>query len=459
MALDEWAAVAAPRWSEDRRRGLLARLGWLGPTVPTLEKIGEELTLTRERVRQLQVKLEKRLAMTRPPNSDAFETAVAALRDASDEVGEPAGSLLAALGLTERPLSDKGLALLFDLLGRTDVFAEFQRRYELTRPRRRETVVLAKGLTRSVGVACVEWACVDGGTDPASVRSALQSEGWCRFLDEDWFWDPATPPGRNRLVNVTVKVLAACGPQSVHELRDALDRMHRWGRLPHLPSAGALRLFYRAHPYFAVDEGDAVRATRPLDPMVELDDVERTLFEILRAAPGGVLDRSEFLRRAIAAGVNQNTFGVYSSYSPILDNPIQDCWVLRGSDVSPAVLEAARLPRPRRFRDESWLPSGLLRVVRELGQEWGVVVSLPRAYARLVAGRSFVAATATGESAGIIRVNNQANSWGYGQFLQDQRAMEGDALVADFDIAAGSCVLSLVRRDDHAHPGLEASRG
>ncbi len=385
--------------------------------------------------------------------------AVAALSDALGEAGDPAGTRLAALGLVDRALNDKGVARLFELLGRTEVFADYQRRHEATGPRRRETVAVAKGLTRSVGVVCLEWVSVEAGTDPVYIQSTLQSESWCRFLDEEWFWDPATPLGRNRLVNVTVKVLAACGPQSIYELREALDRTRRWGRLPHLPSARALRLFYRAHPAFGVDERDVVTSAQVLDPMVELDYVERALFVILGSALGGVLDRSEFLRRAIAAGVNQNTFGVYSSYSPILDNPIQDCWVLRGSDVSPAVLEAARVPRPRRFRDEAWLPSGLLRVVRELGQEWGIVVALPRAYARLVAGRRFVAATAAGDSAGIIRFNDEAASWGYGQFLQDHSSREGDSLVADFDLAAGTCVLSLNLRDGRAFPGQEASCG
>jgi len=54
----------------------------------------------------------------------------------------------------------------------------------------------------------------------------------------------------------------------------------------------------------------------------------------------GFLDRTELLRQATEAGINQNTFAVYSSYSPILDNPVTDRWVLRGADVSPAAMEA-----------------------------------------------------------------------------------------------------------------------
>jgi len=345
-------------------------------------------------------------------------------------------------------MPDKGASRLFALLGASSVFEDYQRRLEATVPRRLEAVHLAKALTRSVGVVSVEWVAADSvDVEADSVRATLQSEQWCRFLDHVWFWDPATPPGRNRLVNVTIKMLAACGPLAVSEIRGGLDRTYRFGRLPHVPSPSALRLFYVAHSRFSLDDEDVVRADQELDPMVELDDTERTLYVLLKSAPRGVLDRAELMRRGIAAGLNQNSLGVYSSYSPILDNPVQDCWVLRGSDVSPAVLQAAHQPRRVRFHDEAWLESGALRVVREIGQGWGIVVSLPQAYARLFAGRSFVATTQTGESTGQIRFNDRSNSWGYGPFLQDRNAIEGDTLVADFDLASATCVLSLRRRD------------
>ena len=358
-ALHEWATHAAPTWSPERRHALLWRLGWIRCPQPTLEEVGRTQGLTRERIRQLESKLTLRLARTRRPASSAFDQAIAALRDTPEEPTSPPGRVLSARGLTDAPLPDKGVAELFALLGASEVFEDYQRRLEATVPRRLEAVHLAKALTRSVGVVSVEWVVADSDDVEAdAARAALQSEGWCRFLDNDWFWDPATPPGRNRLVNVTIKMLAACGPLTVSEIRGGLDRSYRFGRLPHVPSPNALRLFYAASPRFSLDARDVVHADRVLDPMVELDDTERTLYLILKASPRGVLDRAQFMRRGIAAGLNQNSLGVYSSYSPILDNPVQDCWVLRGSDVSPAVIEASRQPRRVRFHDELWLELG-----------------------------------------------------------------------------------------------------
>jgi hypothetical protein len=357
------------------------------------------------------------------------------------------GTLLCQEGLLGSPLPDAGLVLMFDLLGTPEVAWRYEAERRGLLPAVKSVIAVAQRLTRSVGVACLEWVRDDAGTevDFETVRSTLQATPWVRWLDSEWFWNPGHRSGRNRLENVTTKMLAACGPLGLHEISDGLDRYRRVGRLPRVPSSHALRLFFADHPRFILGDADTVYPIRDLDPDRVLDETERTLYHILREAPMGFLDRSELLRQATEAGINQNTFAVYSSYSPILDNPITDRWVLRGADVSPAAMEAYQKQRRHRLAREEWTETGSLRLEREVADHWSLVVSIPQAYRGYVGGRAFQAVDKDGAPCGLVRWAANGVSWGYSRFLQSLDGKDGDVLVADFDLTKGSVTLDLRR--------------
>lgn len=455
VALEAWVAKAVPSWTATRREALMTRIGWRGGEVPTLEEIGLQLDLTRERVRQLQVKLEGRLERVKPPDSEPFRRMAQLIADHRHTPTQSAGRLLQEHGLMRAAPLDPALSLLLRLLGESELFASYQTRLRERQPQLKEALRTAKDLTRSVGVACLEWVIDDSGGshDAAVLERELKLTVWCHFLDGEWFWDPKTAPGRNRLVNVTTKMLAACGPLRLREIRDGLDRNFRLGRLTHLPSVHALRLFFRHHPDFLIDGDDLVGSVLPLDPERELETTDLVLYHILRDAPDGFLDRAELFRQATAAGMNQNTFSVFSSYSPILDNPVQDRWVLRGTDVSPAALEAQRRSKKRRSGSDEWTDRGTLRVTRETPDYWSMVVSVPRALKAYIAGRTFRAVDVNGLDAGRIRCDENGTSWGYSGFLQTLGARAGDVLVVDFDLVGDSVTLILRRQVREADDG------
>ncbi len=448
-ALYAWVQDAVPEWTAARRVALMSRIGWKGGHVPTLEEIGEREGLTRERIRQLQVKLLKQLRSVHPAVLEPFERATQLLRDhASDPECGP-GQLLAEYGLVKEGLPEEGVELMLQLLGLPEVFVGYQESFRAKVPKVGEALAVAKALTRSVGVVSIEWVRNDSGTqlDAAALKRELDAAPWCAFLDGEWFWDPATPDGRNRLVNVTVKMLAACGPLTLRTTRDGLDRNLRVGRLTHLPSLEALRLFYRAHPTFEIGDGDIVSSTTWLDPEKQLDKTELTLYRILRSAKDGFLARGELFRLATQAGMNPNTFSVYTSYSPILDNPMQDRWVLRGHDVSPAALEVQRKRRRRRHSADEWTERGTLRLERETPAYPSMVTSIGKALKPYLAGRDFRAFDTAGAAAGYVRWDENGTSWGYSTFLQTQAATEGDVLMAEFDLSASKVILGLRRND------------
>lgn len=448
--LENWVALAVPEWPEPRRRALMNRLGWSDDIERTLEEVGVELGITRERVRQLQIKLTKALGTTRPPDLEPGRVAIEIIRKHS---GEPTASLSRVLcdaGLLRRPISDTGVELMLELLGVPTIADEYQANRRQFLPTLKTVTREARDLTRSVGLASVAWAIADADSelDPALVKQALASLPWVRWLDGTWFWDPRTPRGRNRLENLTLKMLAACGPLEVQELDGGLDRMYRWGRLPHLPPLDALRLFFADHPAFHI-VGEVVSSVVELDADELLDSTEETLYHILREAPDGFLDRAALQRAALAAGMNQNTFNVYTTYSPILDNPVVDRWVLRGSDVSPAVLAAHQRQRKHRFALNEWTESGTLRLEREV-PGWTLVVSIPRALQPYVEDRTFEAADTHNRQVGRVRWDGKGTSWGYSMFLQGLNASEGDVLIADFDLVAGTVTLAVRRASGEA---------
>lgn len=444
-ALEEWVTRAVPAWSPERRHALMARIGWLGRTLPTLEETGDAIGLTRERARQLQVNLVIRLRRTRPTDEDAFRRATQLIAENRFEPRQPLGYVLSNDGLLVEPLPDIGLKLLFSLLGAQTMVEEYQHNWLRRSAGQRQALRVARALARSVGVASVSWVRegVDGSIDVPALRHEISAAPWVRMLDEEWFRDPTTRPGFNRLVNLTTKILAACGALELHELRDGLDRQVRLGRMPYLPPLQALRLFYADHPDFAISPLDVVSSLKQLDPDRVLDSTERTLYRILHSAPLGFLDRAELQRLATAAGINQNTFSVYTSYSPILDNPVQDRWVLRGSDVSPAAFEARRRQRKHRHALVEWTEQGTLRMERETPDYWNMIVSVPRALRPYVAGRTFEAVDDGGTRVGRVRWDENGTSWGYSGFLQASGARDGDILIADFDLLNASVLLQL----------------
>ena len=60
--------------------------------------------------------------------------------------------------------------------------------------------------------------------DGDEVREILRSYSEAEFLDEDWFWMPSGKSERNRLYNVTRRMLSVVQPMDVSTIRDGLRR-------------------------------------------------------------------------------------------------------------------------------------------------------------------------------------------------------------------------------------------
>jgi hypothetical protein len=280
------------------------------------------------------------------------------------------------------------------------------------------------------------------------VSRILHSSDRVHFLHEDWFWMPGITSDRNRLRNVSQRMLSVTPRLDVPTLRQGVRRHYQFRRIDTVPPVAVLTAFYDAHPEFVLHADGTVSSAGRLDYRKELGDVEEVFVEVLRASPTGLMDRAELEEAVTGRGVNVSTFSVFTTYSPILDHPATNVWSLRGQAVDPAELEALRgvlatRTRRRRTLAYGWNEDGTLQLTVVVGDVGSPVFGIPSAIARYVAGRRFPALTQDGVPAGTVVVDDGGASWGYGPFFRRRGAEPGDALTLRFDLVAETVVLSL----------------
>jgi len=187
----------------------------------------------------------------------------------------------------------------------------------------------------------------------------------------------------------------------------------------------------------------------PLDYRQELNPTEQVFVEVLRSTPACVLDRASCRKGCIDRGMNPNTFALYTTYCPIVAHLGTDIWSLRGVHVDPAAVAAVRQanslrPKERRLLDHGWSPQGRLWFARRLSAvAESAPQTIPSAIRHYVSGRDFKALNEKEHNVGTIRISDEGASWGYGPFLRQNGADEGDVLFVSFDLENEAAYLTL----------------
>ena len=456
---------------QPRLNAIAARFGWLGDDPKTLQECGDLLGVTRERIRQIEAKLIRRLT-SHPLYLPQLDAGLAVLEATAPCPISSAAQLLVERGVCHRPFSPISLLWTAQLFARkTSLKVEEHRGKPIVVSDAQGQVLgllarIFRKLTGQAGVASV-YQVVDAirsafapldlpQIDEDDVRKILQGQEACEFLDEDWFWVTALPEGRNRLVNITKKILSVASPQSVASIREGVRRVFHWRsstnkryRFLTVPPQSVLARFLERHPDFHVN-GDSVTSVKALDYRKLLGEGEQALVDVLRLVSSGVVDRRTLIRDCLARGINENTLAVYTSYSPILEHIGTGLWQLRGVRVDPSAVEAVReqnalRPRETRVQDFGWSPDGILWVAWKLPAFTGSpVLGIPGAIKRYLSNQSFPAQPKDiDRSMGKISINDSGASYGYGPFLRYIGADEGDFLVAEFDLTHARVILSL----------------
>ncbi len=446
--------------SPDGRVALLLRTGFGGQAPTTLEAAGAAVGLSRERVRQIERYVLKRLneGSAWTPALDRTLSCVVDLLPASAEAVQAE--------LVQQGLCDSGFSIA-SVLHAAEVLGKEQRvsyddvstsLYEGTADVSVKVVgSAARKLTEHWGAATVDAVSeelsetVGRELSVEHVRSHLALVPSLEWLDEkrDWFW--VKDVSRNRVLNAVEKMVAVAGSLPVSELREGVGRWYRMGGFR--PPRDVLARLCVASGSYEV-HGELIVET-PAVPAWEdiLGSIERTMVEVL-FEKGPIMRRDELEAEVVARGINRNSFYVYLSYSPLFARYAPGVFGLRGARVSAAEVKALIPPRTRhqRLLDHGWTPDGQIWIGYRLSAaavQTGVL-TVPAALKGLVSGDYSLRAEKTGISGkrggpaaekgtlvGTL-VAKEGRMWGLTPFFHRWGVEAGDFLVVRVDASSRS---------------------
>lgn len=339
--------------------------GWSGKGQRTLESVGAEYSVTRERIRQIAAKVAKKLA------SNAFDTphlekALRIVRDLCPATPEALAEALQTAGVTNDRFDLSGLRSAceylggdFDLalahVGSTRIYVKEKSLSQVAGFFR-----LCRKLTANQGCANFESICDElriADQHRASFRKIATVDGQCEWLDDEQCWLYVPGSARNRLSNVVAKVLSVCATPTLSELRTAITRSRRLAVAP--PGSVLGRFVEKQH--LGTVSGNKVTAASDFSDAIEPRSTEAIIVSVLREH-GPVLAWDRLRDLCLAEGMNPITFGIYLSASPILARLARGIYSLVGANVPPGLVEdvAAEMASSRKGVEWGWTTRGTL---------------------------------------------------------------------------------------------------
>ena len=437
---------------------VLARLGLDGTPPKTLQVLGDAFGVTRERIRQMQQRVARRLAAMPMPMMPTFEESLTLVQANLPCRIEDVPKLLTEAGLSSGGVTGDGLVAAASFFGLETPFtveATSHQRLLIDRStagsfkKARQT---ARKLVRSRGVTTVaEVADVlhsdlpenDREKRDDAVRAALMAEPCVVWLDQTqrWLWVNDIPEGKNRLLNDVAKVLSVAGRIEASALRSAVRRDWRLGG--YAPPAPVLLALADAVPALR-RIGSAVEAHEPLSREDYLSNSEYILAELL-LANGAVMRSSDLQQQAAEYGVHSASFHQRMYSSPIVRKYAPGVYGLHGVEADPARVHAlvGRAVRSRVLQDCGWTDSGEIWVAYKLSRNTTEVpvLGIPASVRDFVVG-DHPLRDAAGRDVGVLVVN-EYSAWGVGRFFRIAGAEEGDTLLMVFDLSTGVCCAHL----------------
>ena len=350
---------------DERNATLLVNLwGWGGDAPRTLESVGREYGITRERVRQIKSRALKRLAKRRF-DAPEVKAAIALLRREAPDMDDVLAGKLSEHGLSRASLIRQAFKSLPDisaLNGRSRLSSVGQKRgialAEDGEKLRKAATVLRKTTSERGCMNILALAADLKFADeriPGLVRF-LECTSQIRWLDEEREWLYLPDATRNRLFNLCSKVLGVCDRVRVSELRRAVSKSRRLAMCP------PQRILAKFIEQSGLGRGKKV-SFMPILVRVHRQPklAEGRMIRIL-GAHGPIMDGEVFAEKCIAAGMNATTFYIYRMISPLVCVLGKNVFCKVGTDVPPGAIEdivAQRRSTPLAF-DHGWTADGKL---------------------------------------------------------------------------------------------------
>ena len=393
-SLEEELTRIAGALERGRNADLLVRLwGWSGRPPRTLESVGSELHLTRERVRQIEARALRKL---RRHQFDVpfLRSAIALLRKQVPGFDDVLAAKISEHKISLGNFSPESIQCAAELLeinwpfefatvGNLRVLSELGKSRQIT-----ESLSILRRKTSEQGCVNIEALVAELGgeeRDLPAIRTLFERLEEVTGLDDDHEWAFSASSARNRLFNICAKALSVVERLYISELRRAVSRSRR---LAMSPPQGVLSKFVERTGLADVKDGIAYPVPAmcmPLNP----DSAEARMLRVL-TKHGPVIDGEEFAERCIEEGINATTVYIYRIISPVITALGRNVFCRIGTDVPPGTVEAivARRRSVPRVSDYGWTAAGklwfgieLMRVMLVSGS-----IRMPTFVAELVQG-------------------------------------------------------------------------
>lgn len=450
MSLDQELAEFLDGLTKRNRRLIARRFGWDGKAGSTLEDVGAEFRMTRERVRQIERSVITGITKSgEPVFAPSLDRALSLIVATAPASVDELTSGLTRAGITKLPFDVDAIGAAAMFLGRAFPFTT-----EMTAAGRVVMQAASARLVRRIrtlahrsiehwGVGNIDDIAAQAGDVGRSfVAKILQAESGFSYLDEEkqWFWISSV--ARNRLLNQISKVMSVAPRIHVSELRSGVSRHHRMKGLS--PPRRVLLALCNGFPGYRVD-GDYVIADPPPNYQTVLADIERRIAMILKEQ-GPLMVGTRLEKLVVAAGIKRSTFQIYLGYSPIIAKYARGVYGLRGVDF-PAGAAERLVPsmkgRSRVVQDHGWTPDGKIWIAYKLtsASVASGVVTLPASLKAILAGE-FELRSHEGIKMGTF-VAKSPSAWGLGPFFRRRGGEGGDHLVLLFDLSRRSVTAQL----------------
>lgn len=454
LTLEQELGQLFDRLAEGTPNGLKAlrlRLGFTGAPPLTLIAAGNTVGLTRERVRQIEVKFMKAVRKVEP-STPVLDEALQAVGEILPATEAEVEHLLMEKGFTKEGFSFASLRSAVRVLGKATVLhrrkkpvKEIVAKKSVSELPQRFVFSQARGLILRWGASTFEVLLAElargrrGELDPALVRRYLAAMPSFEWLDDEqeWFWVKNAPP-RNRLLDQIEKIVSIAGSISssidVGELRAGLGRQPRMeGFRP--PREVLARLCVQSDRYRR--EGDRILQAGEHHSWGFLlgPSLERRM--VIALIEHGYVVRDEDLERAVTSkwGINHSNYESLLKSSPEFARYAPGVYGIRGARVKPAQVKALIPPRlqNQRLLDHRWDEDGRAWLAYHISSAMlrNGVLNLPSSFRGRVTG-SYPLTSERGSEIGTLQVtDNQIQE--LGPFFRRWGVEAGDYILFNLD--------------------------
>jgi len=261
-------------------------------------------------------------------------------------------------------------------------------------------------------------------------ESVLSLLNGFQYLDKNdgWFW--LSTVARNRVINQITKILSVTNDIDISELRSGISRHHRMkGCSP--PRRVLLELCKQIECSKVIN--NSIILDSPLDYEKVLGNNEWLMISILKEY-GPVLDYYTLRSLCLEYGMKESSFYLYLCYSPVLTKYAPLIYGIRGAKIMPGEIEDLKKDhKPKKvLKDYGWTEDGKIWIAHEISDSMLRMgnFSIPASMKPYIED-SYSLKTADSVLIGELRIEKFAG-WGLKEFFNRRGGELGDFLVALF---------------------------